>query len=349
MRCLTLAGALREAGVASHFFCRAHDGHMAELIRGRGCNVTLMPVDSAFARRDDYDGWRGGSLDEDIRLTHEAVVASGGADILLVDHYGLDERFETALRPLFRAIAVMDDLHEVRHDCDILINQNIGDEPKLYVGLVPPGARLFVGPDFAQLRLEFAQCRSASLARRRAIDAPAKLLVTAGGADQDNVTARALEALDPASGMGLSWVEHAHVVLTCSSRHLEEVRCLAARLPNVTLHVDTLDMPNLMSECDIAIGGSGVTSIERCVLGLPCVIVVMAENQVSLARRLEAAGAARSLGWAKEVTAAKLASMLNQIRREPGLVQSMSESAAALCDGQGLNRVAPELLALLPA
>src|SRR4029079_4764741 len=74
---------------------------------------------------------------------------------------------------------------------------------------------------------------------------------------------------------------------------LDDVRALAARLPwptDVRVAVD--EMAALMAESDLAIGAAGVTSWERCCLGLPALVLVLADNQRKSAEALHEAGAA---------------------------------------------------------
>ncbi|MGE0700348.1 MAG: UDP-2,4-diacetamido-2,4,6-trideoxy-beta-L-altropyranose hydrolase [Hyphomicrobiaceae bacterium] len=346
MRCLTIASALREAGIDCTFLCRAHDGHMGAAIERAGFPVRLEPVDPEYARRDDYAGWRGASLDSDIRATVTAV-AETGAEMLIVDHYGLDAELERALRAHVRGIVVLDDLYDKPHDCDVLIDQNIGHRPEYFDGLVPSAAVRLVGADFAPLRQEFAERREAALARRANVEEPRTLLVAVGGSDSLDVTSRVLDALDPASKLGLEWVDTAHIVLAGMAPHLPSVRARARSLPMVRLHVDSREMPDLMVQSDLAIGGSGVTAIERCVLGLPTLIVIMAENQEGSARRLERLGASRTLGHGATLTAEAIAAELVALHVDRSAFRAMIEAASVLCDGLGLERIIPPIVSLL--
>ena len=44
MRCLTLADALQAAGAVCHFMCRAHEGHLLEVIRQRGHQANALAI-----------------------------------------------------------------------------------------------------------------------------------------------------------------------------------------------------------------------------------------------------------------------------------------------------------------
>ena len=60
---------------------------------------------------------------------------------------------------------------------------------------------------------------------------------------------------------------------------------------NIQLIENSNNMPDLMLEADLAIGAGGSTSLERCCLGLPTLIYVLAENQIKIANNLEHLGA----------------------------------------------------------
>src|SRR5262249_32823655 len=121
-----------------------------------------------------------------------ALLEDGGCDWLVVDHYGLDASWEKRLRARARRLLVIDDLANRAHDRDLLLDQNSHAHPRpRYEGLVPPGCRLLLGPRHALLRPEFE-----SLPARQAHGSSArKVLVSLGGADPDNVTAKVLAAL----------------------------------------------------------------------------------------------------------------------------------------------------------
>lgn len=346
MRCLSIADSLRQQGARCHFICRAHDGHLGKHIEQSGYDVSLLPIDPAYADRTDYDGWRGGSPADENTLCAQVLKASAPTDILIIDHYGLDSGFETAMRPLVGAIVALDDLHDKPHDCDLLIDQNILHDDALFRQHVTDKTRLMVGADYAPLRDNFAKLRPQSLSRRKALAKPQNLLVALGGYDSLNVTSHIVKALSQPRQFALEWVTKTRIVLSAMAPHLEDIRKACAHNPGIELLVNTSEMPRLMAEADIAIGGSGVSQIERCVMGLPTLIVIMAENQIDSARRLADAGATITLGAGEDITAGQVATALNTIHNSPTKFHDMIDASARLCDGRGLSRIVPAILAL---
>src|SRR5262245_15084994 len=111
-----------------------------------------------------------------------------GADIVVIDHYDLDAKFERECRAWARRVVVIDDLADRPHDADVLIDATLGREESDYRALVPSSCRLLVGSAFALVRPEFARARPASLARDRSD--LTSIFVGFGATDPGNCTGR---------------------------------------------------------------------------------------------------------------------------------------------------------------
>ena len=88
-----------------------------------------------------------------------------------------------------------------------------------------------------------------------------------------------------------------------------------------------------MTQADLAIGAGGTTSWERCALGLPTLLFVLADNQRDIAQALQTAGAVQV------VDLENVAAVLAALTGDPAQVQTMGRAAAAICDGAGVARV----------
>ena len=86
-----------------------------------------------------------------------------------------------------------------------------------------------------------------------------------------------------------------------------------------------------MFDADLAIGAGGSTSWERCCLGLPTLLYVLAENQRKVAGNLEQLGAVKIVDNLK----VNLQNILNNLH----FWQTMSENAQTVCDGIGVKRI----------
>jgi spore coat polysaccharide biosynthesis predicted glycosyltransferase SpsG len=128
---------------------------------------------------------------------------------------------------------------------------------------------------------------------------------------------------------------------------LPALRALAEADPRFVLHVDAQDMPRLVLEADLAIGAGGSTTWERCVLALPALTLILADNQIAAARALEAAGVTPCLDVAAEDFEAALVALAKTLIDEPNRRAALSVASAAVCDGRGADRAAEAVLGML--
>lgn len=343
MRCLTLADALRSRRAECHFISREHSGHMLDLIRQRGFAVTVLPAElpqrtnSTQAASDLVDEsvhvlWLNRDWQTDAQQTG-AILARLSCDWLVVDHYALDQRWETAVRPHCRKLLVIDDLADRPHHCDLLLDQNLGRQLHDYAGLVPAPCKVLTGPQYALLRPEFAALRPYSLQRRQQ-PAFKHLLIAMGGVDLPNATVQVLQAL---KSCALPQDCCISVVLGQQAPWLQQVLELAQNMPwSTQVLVNITDMAQRMANSDLAIGAAGSTSWERCCLGLPTLVVVLADNQWPSARALQAVQAANLIGGVSEI-ATQLPLAVQALTQDLRLIRQ-SATASAVTDGQGVDR-----------
>lgn len=340
MRCLTLADALAVRGARCVFASREREGHLFGLIEQRGHRLVALPEieDGAtlpLAAGGDlpsHAAWLGLGWQEDAEQTR-AAIGSVPVDWLVADHYALDARWEQALSAHAIRIMAIDDLADRRHACDVLLDQNLaaGLETR-YRGKIPPRCRALLGPSYALLRPEFAALREASLGRRKA-PSRERLLVFMSGSDPGNETAKAVAGIALAQRR---W-RHVDAVVGGGFPALAALEQELARLPSATLHVQTPHMAELMLAADLAITGGGSVTWEKCALGLPSLVAILAENQRPGAVLMHDQRAQRTLGEASALDPARYAQELDKI--STGDLTGMTAHASSLCDGAGTERV----------
>ncbi len=343
MRCLTLAAALRERGASCHFICRAHDGHLIDVIGRQKHAVTALPLAAAAVAGSSrhHRDWLGCDVPIDAALTIAALVGRR-ADWLVVDHYALDAAWESALRPHADRLLVIDDLADRPHDCDLLLDQNLGRSEAHYAGRVPAACDVLAGPRYALLRPEFAALREASL-QRRARRAMRHVLLSMGGVDAGDATCTVLRALGNLQGFALPADVRLTVVMGPSAPWLARVREQAAGMPWPTeVLVGISDMARRMADSDLAIAAAGSTVWELCCLGLPSVIVVLADNQREAARNLKEAGASECIALGEEFER-QLGMFLEGATQRDGVLSRMARAALEITDGTGCDKVASEM------
>lgn len=340
MRCLTLADALREFGMHCVFICRQQLGDLVSQIELKGFEVLLLPSVNEKISSIDKGSSENSALSwlkidplVDARQTRECLVGKQ-VDWLIVDHYGIDSTWEDFLRPCCKRIMVIDDLANRCHDCDLLLDQNLGRTESEYQQLLPTSCKKLMGPEYALLRPEFHLWREKSK-NRRATPVFSRILITMGGVDKLNVTGMVLEVL---KNLDLPLDLKISVVMGPHAPWLDNIQNIAREMHRPTeVLVDVENMACIMSDCDLVIGAAGSTSWERCCLGIPSIVAVQAENQVRIATALELSGAAFIFGLLDGEV--QLRKYLLTLFECPDILRNMSEVASSITDGLGAQRV----------
>lgn len=341
MRCLTLAQLAVQQGARCHFVMSDCPGHLAQAVQAAGHDITLLPPgDIPNENYCSHAEWLPRHWHQDAMLTL-AVVQACACDWIVVDHYGLDAQWEHAVAAGGTKLLAIDDLADRRHVSDVLVDQTYGRDADTYRSWVPATCKILAGSRFAMLRQEFAAGRHDAMARRQTFDQNApRVLVTMGGVDACNIAGRVLQLLADSQ---LPDTTHITVLVGGNNPWQDDVARFAthARM-TVELRVDATNVAQIMADSDIAIGAGGTTSWERCCLGLPSVLIVLADNQRFVAQRLGAAGAAEVIGNIESLDDALGQGVQRLLSRS--YYFEMSRAAAAIVDGQGAGRVLEELI-----
>ncbi len=200
------------------------------------------------------------------------VVKKYDADMLIVDHYGIDETYERTLKEKTGVtLMVLDDTYE-KHYCEILLNHNVYGRPEEYKDLVPQHCELRCGAKYTLLRDEFIKEKQKGRQNR---NDPSNLnvFIAMGGADHTNLNVKILKVLEAFPSI------HAHVVTTTANHFLEELQAYVSDKENITLHINTNQIAKLMNEADFTIVTPSVTINEIFYLEVPFIAIKTAENQ----------------------------------------------------------------------
>jgi UDP-2,4-diacetamido-2,4,6-trideoxy-beta-L-altropyranose hydrolase len=245
-------------------------------------------------------------------------------------------------------ILVIDDLANRPHDCDLLLDQNLLDpQSTRYQGLAPTHCQQLLGPRFALLRPEFIEARASmlvSLKREQPVLAltTQRLLIFFGGSDPTQECFKALEALRQLPSLDQLQVD---LVAGASNPQFEALQQHCQAFPQVRLHKQSNAMSDLMAQADLALGAGGTTSWERLCLGLPSIIIAVAENQVEISQNLAEGGYHIYLGESKTVSPAALGQALGDLLTDAGKRQALCVRGMALVDGMGVHRVVERMYA----
>lgn len=316
MRCLALAQGWRAAGGQATFAMAETTPAIERRLAEEQCRVVRILAAPGCG--------------EDRRVMC-ALVDTETPSWIAIDGYAFDSRYRQAVQDTGARCLVADDNGgDEDFGFDLVLNQNLHAKESMYPRR-GADTRLLLGPRYALLREEFARFRDWS---RRIPEKARRVLVTLGGSDPSNSTPQVLEALSKLSELEV------RVAIGGSAEHLAEVEEAAVLLKGrVTLLRDVRNIAEQMAWADLAIAGAGTTCWEMCLLGLPAMLIVVAENQEPIADGLASSGAAVNLGWAAKIDFRALPEKIEELIINLGRRCAMSRTARELVDGRGRERV----------
>ncbi|MEK3719055.1 UDP-2,4-diacetamido-2,4,6-trideoxy-beta-L-altropyranose hydrolase [Paenibacillus sp. FSL H8-0034] len=308
MRCLTLAKQCRAHGADVHFFCRQTVGNLFSFIVKEGFQLHSLPP----------------LADNRIETPHEMLeylANHTSPDWLIVDHYGIDYTWEAPIRKQIGNLFIIDDLANRKHDCTGLLDQNL--QPNMesrYIDLIPNGSKLFLGPSYALLREEFYKERVQLRNRTGPIR---RILISFGGSDPTGESRKALCALREWSNPDFQ----VDLIAGALNPDTEWLISQAQATAHIKVHRFTDRMSSFMAQSDLAIGAGGSSTWERLYLGLPCAVIVVADNQLTMTEEAAKHQLCWSLGNSVNVTADGIRSWVKTQLDDPRESLVMSRSA----------------------
>ncbi|NYZ15430.1 UDP-2,4-diacetamido-2,4,6-trideoxy-beta-L-altropyranose hydrolase [Azospirillum sp. RWY-5-1] len=321
MRCLAVAEALADLG------------HDAVFAMARSTPAIDRRLDSSGFRRLALPGPPAGAAD-----CEATVAAARGALAVILDGYGFDETYRAGLRRSGARVAAFDDLADrTALHADVVVN------PAPQAGALPyatiaHGAVLLLGPAYAALRREVREAASAPrcpLQERRAV------LVTFGGSDPLGLTLPCVERLAAALPGDVRLLVAVGGSTPDAAAILRSVAGFGARVEPL---LDTPAMGNLMARAGLAVSAAGGTTAELCALGVPTVLVTVADNQAPAAAEVGAAGWCLSVDGRSADAAGRITGAAVRLWHDFPERLRMTEATRRLVDGQGAMRIARAIL-----
>jgi UDP-2,4-diacetamido-2,4,6-trideoxy-beta-L-altropyranose hydrolase len=323
MRCLSIADAASEMGVACSFITA--DAQMKPVIEGRGYPVYIL--DSVWSQLDS-------ELDVLGRLILEKHISC-----LLVDSYFVTTDYMRALAKLTRLV-YMDDLFKEKYDCAALINYNcyaldFGYE-KVYTS---PEPQLLLGLQYVPLRPEFVQLPP-FLCRETVSD----ILITTGGTDSRNIAGM----LSARLADELKRKVRLHVVVGGCNHNYPFLEELSQKEPCIVLHPNVTRMSELMCGCDLAVSAGGTTLYELCACGIPTIVFMMADNQEypyeEFTKEIMLPGGNALVNVQDCIST--IAMQVHSLLGAPAHRQMLSRRMQSLVDGKGSHAIANKLFSV---
>ena len=286
--------------------------------------------------------------DEDAHQTID-FTRQFAAQWLVVDGYHFGAAYQKAVKDFGTSLIFIDDYGHADHYCaDLVLNQNISANQDLYINR-ETYTKLLLGTEYTLLRREFWQWRD----WQRVINPIAtNILVTLGGGDPDNVTLKVLQALATLPNSSRSPLNQEtldiKIVVGSNNPHFQQLDAFCQDLNlSIKLLQNVTNMPELMAWADLAIAAGGSTNWELAFMGLPSLVITIADNQKAIAAELDRQGVIINLGWHQEVTIEKISLVLRELIGDRPRREGMSQKGRDLVDGNGAMRVVSEMVNML--
>lgn len=321
VRCLVLADAVASRGGRAHFIVRSWNTVSRRILDNTPHQVLSLDLP------DTCDAL------EDARRCLQILQAHGTVDWLVVDHYGLDARWETLAGASATSLLVIDDLADRPHDCDALVDPGLGRQASAYAAWVPTRTQTMLGSPYAILKPAYAQHHGSAPRwpqTRRAH-------VFFGGGSSAVWLPACVEAL-----MNAEPALEVFAVGICDEVAMRRLEAHHGRRLTWSRH--EADMAPNYSRCSVAVGSPGTATWERACIGLPSALIATASNQVPILEQLDQQGLCRYLGPAWEWHMPALTDQLRAFLQDSASLAAMRELGTSSVDGRGAERIVKRLL-----
>ncbi|MEY7998791.1 UDP-2,4-diacetamido-2,4,6-trideoxy-beta-L-altropyranose hydrolase [Clostridium sp. Mt-5] len=249
-----------------------------------------------------------------------AVLPNLNADVLITDSYDVNEKYFIATKKFVKHTAYIDDVNSFDYPVDLVVNQNINADDFIYKQKYK-----LLGLKYLMLRNEFRNIP------RKHINRQVKdIMITMGGSDPVEFT----KAIT-------NWITdlkfNFHVIIGPSFKNIKYFENIS--FYNVTFYFHA-NMADVMQKCDLAVSASGSSIYEFLAGGVPCLSVVIANNQFSISKKLSDMNMVESLGWYSSLNESEFKNRLIALCNDCTLRQQRSIKGQKIIDGCGAKRIA---------
>ena len=295
IRCRSLARYLKKRSIESIFFCREYDGNLIKLIENE---FQTIPLEKPKNEKYSFTSFDSEWLEVNQKIDAKELILEiekkqiQNISGIIVDHYSLNYVWQNYLRNNIKKnclgknfkIIVIDDLHNRKHDCDILIDQNFTSFKAIdkYKKLVPSKCVKLLGPTYCLLDEVYHDIYQKSTIRKSI----KTIMICFGGHDNKYLTYRLVKLFSNKKYKNYFF----EIVLGKSNKFYIEILKITRNLKNFKIHDSLKNLGDLILRSDLAIGAGGTTTWERLVLGLPSLIIPVADNQIESSINLESKG-----------------------------------------------------------
>ena len=229
----------------------------------------------------NINSWLGESENNDVEKTISVIKTNNlRIDWLIIDHYAINEKWENKIRKYVKNICVIDDFTNRKHNCNILINQQINEKEIMkYKNNLNSDCKICVGNDYLLLNHRYYQ-----LNVNKNIEKLKRINIFMGGSDIYNITEQIIDICyyyNEKNNLNIIF----DVIIGKSNKNAEKIKNKINDLNNFHYYYDLTFIGDLLLEADLAIGAPGTSSYERCITQTPSLMICIADNQKTVIQK----------------------------------------------------------------
>ncbi len=255
-------------------------------------------------------------------------------DILVLDGYDFDVNYQKTIKDSGSALVCMDDHARGEYNCDVIINHAMGlDETRFEVDT---HTKLCLGSDYIVVRSPFL----ASVKKRKSTkETPSSVLIAIGGADNNNLTLKIIEACEQIGN-----IKDISVLTTKLNYNADKIDPEKHRLYT---DLNAEEVCNLMLYNDLIICPSSTIAYEALCTGMLVCCGYFVDNQKNIYSGLVDSGVAYGLGDLNPLTQDYLVKEIERLLTDESLMNDIRHNQQEKIDGRSGERILNVFKALM--
>ena len=332
IRCLNLADYYENYNI--EFICKDLPYNLIENI-SKKYKVNIIKLQDNSKINSNINSWLGEPWENDCKKTID-IIKKKNIDWIVIDHYNIDHKWENMIKPYVKNIMVIDDYTNRKHNCNILLNQqvdyNLGK--KLYKNTINENCKLLLGNKYIIFNKKFFGILD-KIQRKKKIN---RINIFMGGSDPDNITLKIIEICVNIN-KNLENKIIFDVIIGKSNKYKEIIKKKCNNLQNFNYYYDLPFIGNILLKADLCIGAAGGTSYERCLLRIPSLIILTADNQFTVINKFIEANVCDFIGTFKDNFKENILKKINYYIENFDKILEMSKNCKKICDKSNYNNL----------
>lgn len=309
---------------------------LAQALRKKNFTVQFITCKDKLIRSrlqenkiDHIEGHSKAGTKKDLAETSE-ILKKYNKPVLIYDSYNISVDYEKKISSYTDKMIAFDDDAKREFYTDVIINQNYRSEKYKYK-LQKKETTLLCGSRYILLRDEFLMQRKKSINKR-----VKNILLILGGSDFKDQSLRISKLLEDyvsLNNINLNIITNDHY------KCLNKLRKLSKCNKYIILHHNVRNMADIMKKMDLAISAAGSTVWELLYMGVPSLLMILADNQYNICRSLIRDDLAINLGWYNKIVDKNLIDQVDKIVHNFNRRKQFFKNGQSLIDGKGEERI----------